>query len=147
MRRSIHLSLKAGERVFVNGAVLRVDRKVSVELLNDATFLLEQHMLQVEQATTPLRQLYFVAQAILIDPVNSERTRAVFRDLHAATLNVFTHEAILAGLRSAGKLVGAGMTFEALKIIRGLFEVESAVVVNPKKASPMQAAPGGLVAG
>jgi flagellar protein FlbT len=68
MKSSLRISLKAGERIFINGAVLRVDRKVALEFLNDVTFLLENHVLQPEQATTPLRQLYFIVQMMLINP-------------------------------------------------------------------------------
>ena len=64
--RTMHLNLRAGERVYINGAVVRADRKVSLELMNDATFLLEGHVLQPDEATTPLRQLYFAAQTMLI---------------------------------------------------------------------------------
>ena len=35
------ISLRAGERIYINGAVLRVDRKVSVELVNDVMQLIE----------------------------------------------------------------------------------------------------------
>ena len=73
---NVSLNLRARERIFVNGAVLKVDRKVSLELLNDATFLLEAHVLQAEQATTPVRRLYFIAQAMLIDPTNARNARS-----------------------------------------------------------------------
>ena len=46
MKSTLRISLKSGERIFINGAVLRVDRKVAVEFLNDVTFLLENHVLQ-----------------------------------------------------------------------------------------------------
>ncbi|OYW35186.1 MAG: hypothetical protein B7Z45_06885 [Azorhizobium sp. 12-66-6] len=39
----MQLTLRPGEKIYVNGAVLRVDRKVTLELLNDVTFLLESH--------------------------------------------------------------------------------------------------------
>ena len=68
MTKPFSISLKSGERIFINGAVVRVDRKVSIEFLNDVTFLLEAHVMQPEQTTTPFRQLYFAAQAMLIDP-------------------------------------------------------------------------------
>jgi flagellar protein FlbT len=48
----MHISLRAGEKIYVNGAVLRADRKVSIELLNDATFLLEAHVMKVEDASS-----------------------------------------------------------------------------------------------
>ena len=56
----MNISLRADEKIYINGAVLRVDRKVSIELLNDVTFLLESHVMQANDATTPLRQIYFV---------------------------------------------------------------------------------------
>ncbi|MGH6860361.1 MAG: flagellar biosynthesis repressor FlbT, partial [Phyllobacterium sp.] len=62
------ISLRAGEKLYVNGAVLRADRKVSLEFMNDVSFLLESHVLQTDQTTTPLRQLYFAAQIMLVDP-------------------------------------------------------------------------------
>lgn len=124
----MHLSLKAGERIFINGAVLRVDRKVSIELLNDATFLLENHVLQVGDATTPLRQLYFVVQAILIDPSSADKALSVFKDLFAATLESFSNEEIVQGLQEVSTMVETGRPFDALKIIRGLYPIESAVL-------------------
>ena len=126
----MHLSLKAGERIFINGAVLRVDRKVSIELLNDATFLLENHVLQVGDATTPLRQLYFVVQAILIDPSSADKALAVFKDLFAATLESFSNEEIVQGLQEVAEMVETGRPFDALKIIRGLYSIENAVLTG-----------------
>lgn len=78
MTKPFSISLKAGERIFINGAVLRVDRKVTIEFLNDVAFLLEAHVMQQEQTTTPCRQLYFSVQAMLIDPVNAEITKQLF---------------------------------------------------------------------
>jgi flagellar protein FlbT len=78
MKKGLHISLRPGERIFVNGAVLKVDRKVSIEFLNDVTFLLEHHVLQPDNTHTPLRQLYFIVQTVLIDPVNSEQAKAMF---------------------------------------------------------------------
>ena len=51
---SMHIGLRARERLYINGAVIRVDRKVSIELLNDVSFLLEAHVMQPEETTTPL---------------------------------------------------------------------------------------------
>ena len=41
----MNITLRAGERIYINGAVLRVDRKATLELMNDATFLLETHVM------------------------------------------------------------------------------------------------------
>ena len=52
----MNITLRAGERFFINGAVIRIDRKASIELLNDVTFLLENHVMQAKDATTLTRQ-------------------------------------------------------------------------------------------
>ena len=39
MKRTLRISLKSGERIFNNGAVLPVDRKVALEFLNQETIL------------------------------------------------------------------------------------------------------------
>ena len=46
----MNITLRAGERFFINGAVIRIDRKASIELLNEVTFLLENHVIQAEEA-------------------------------------------------------------------------------------------------
>ncbi len=126
--RTMHLNLRAGERVYINGAVVRADRKVSLELMNDATFLLEGHVLQPDAATTPLRQLYFAAQTMLIEPAQAELARTVYGTLQDNILAATTEPAIRAGLKTASGLVDAGRPFEALKVIRGLYPAEAALI-------------------
>lgn len=70
----MNISLRRGERFFVNGAVLRVDRRVCIELMNDVTFLLEQHIMQPDQARSPLQQLYLAIQTIIISPETNDQS-------------------------------------------------------------------------
>ena len=127
MNKSIQLSLKTGERLFINGAVIRVHRKTTIELLNDAVFLLEGHVMQVEETRTPLRQLYFVAQTILMDPKNAGETRQLFGHLLARAIATFPGP-ISAVLEAIGPLVAGDRPFEALKMLRGLFPAEDAII-------------------
>ncbi|GJD52843.1 flagellum biosynthesis repressor protein FlbT [Methylobacterium crusticola] len=136
----MRLSLRAGERVYINGAVLRVDRRVAVELLNDATFLLEGHVLQAAQATTPLRQLYFAAQTMLIEPGRAGPARALYDGIEAGILAATREGVLRDGLAAARGLVGAGRPFEALKLIRGLYPLEAALMASAQ-AAPDPAAP------
>jgi flagellar protein FlbT len=130
MSATIRISLHAGERIFINGAVLRVDRKVSLELLNEVTFLLESHVLQPEDATTPLKQLYFVLQSMLMDPGSAEETSELFRQMTTAMLSTFDNPRVLAGLKFADGMVAAGRPFEALKTIRSLFPIEERTIAR-----------------
>ena len=130
MKSTLRISLKSGERIFVNGAVLRVDRKVALEFLNDVTFLLENHVLQPEQATTPLRQLYFIAQMILINPEGAEQSTAMFRKSVIMLLACFKNAEVLAALKRVDGLVTQGRAFDALKAIRALYAVEDRILNN-----------------
>ncbi|MFF0948031.1 flagellar biosynthesis repressor FlbT [Rhizobium leguminosarum] len=130
MKSTLRISLKAGERIFINGAVLRVDRKVALEFLNDVTFLLENHVLQPEGATTPLRQLYFIAQMILINPEGKDHSTALFRKSITMLLSCFKNEEILAELKRIDALVSTGRAFDALKAIRGLYAIEDDILNN-----------------
>lgn len=129
----MHISLRAGERIYVNGAVLRVDRKVTLELLNDVTFLLENHVLQPEKATTPLRQLYFVVQVMLIDPERASEARSLFRQLYERLVASLENAAVRAGLDRVHQHVSAGKPFEALKTIRVLFPIEDEILAAQPK--------------
>ena len=128
MKSSLRISLKAGERIFINGAVLRVDRKVAVEFLNDVTFLLENHVLQPEQATSPLKQLYFIVQMMLINPEGAEQAMVMFRKSVVMLLSCFKTDEVLTELKHIDGMVTQGRAFEALKAIRALYPIEEQIL-------------------
>ncbi|HEV7253114.1 MAG TPA: flagellar biosynthesis repressor FlbT [Mesorhizobium sp.] len=126
MKNALKISLKPGERIFLNGAVIRVDRKVTLELMNDVQFLLEAHVLQAEHASTPLRQLYFILQVMLMNPSGAAEAQKMFRQSLPLLLASFANERILAGLKQVDRLAAEGHVFEALKLIRSLYPLEEA---------------------
>jgi flagellar biosynthesis repressor protein FlbT len=140
MSGPIQISLKAGERIYLNGAVVRADRKVTLQLLNDVIFILESHVMQANETTTPLRQLYFVVQALLMDPRNAEATRNLFYQMHASTMVSFANETVRAELAAIARLVGEDSAFEALKRLRALFPSEDAILARLAGQRPSRAA-------
>ena len=128
MNRPMQVSLRAGSKIYINGAVIRVDRKVTLELLNDVVFLLESHVLQADQTTTPLRQLYFVLQTILMDPGNAATSLYLYNAVFETTLRSFTNEVVVSGLKAVAELVAEERIFDALRTIRGLFETEDKIL-------------------
>lgn len=135
----MHISLRAGEKFYINGAVLCVDRKVSIELLNDATFLLEAHVMHVEDVTTSLRQLYFIVQIMLMNPADTPAASQLFAESLAANRQNFTHEGVLTGLANVERMVAGNRKFEALKTIRALLPIE-AELLSAGKALESEAA-------
>jgi flagellar protein FlbT len=128
MKQPMQISLKAGERIYINGAVIRVDSRVTLELLNDASFLLESHVMQPEQTTTPLKQLYFVLQTILMDPRNMDRILPLFLEMHGSILRSFDNPEIVTGLKMAAGHVAANRVFDGLRTVRKLFPLEEQIL-------------------
>ncbi|MBJ6133624.1 flagellar biosynthesis repressor FlbT [Ochrobactrum sp. Q0168] len=136
-KSAIRLSLRAGEKIYINGAVLKADRKVSLELLNDATFLLENHVLQPDQTTTPLRQLYFAAQMMLIEPGLREQARQTFAQMLKGMFKAFSDPEILNALKIVDELVHNGRVFEALKTIRAQYPREAELMPEQSVTPPV----------
>jgi len=130
MKSAFKISLKPGEKIYVNGAVVRVERKTTLEFLNDVNFLLESHVLQVDEATTPLRQLYFIAQIMLMNPAGADEAREMFRKSLSMLLAGFESGEICARLKDIDRLVWEGEVFEALRAIRALYSAEAAALAD-----------------
>ena len=128
MSGNLKVHLKPNERVYINGGVIRVDRKVTLELMNEVVFLLKGHILQEEQATTPLRQLYFIVQTMLMEPKSERIARQMYEQSHQALLMTFKNQDVLDGLMDVKRLMERGRSFEALRKIRSLFSIEDEII-------------------
>ena len=120
----MNITLRAGERLFINGAVIRIDRKASIELLNEVTFLLENHVMQAEEASTLVRQIYFAVQIMLMDPTAAASAAPLARSLVESALAAYRGPDLTAGLKGVAASLVRGRNFEALKALRSLFALE-----------------------
>lgn len=136
----MNITLRAGERIYINGAVLRVDRKVTLELMNDATFLLETHVMQAQDATTPLRQIYFVVQVMLMDPAAARTTSQLAASLIAKAEEAFDSAQIRKGLANVSEFIGRTRYFEAMKALRAMYPLEQAEMFPAGDAQTSHAA-------
>lgn len=119
----LKLHLHAGERLFLNGAVVVFERKTTLTLLGKASFLRETHVMQAEEATTPLRRLYFSIQALVLDP--EARREAVEAGSRIEQLLAAARTPdLVAALLDAREALDAGRPFHAMRAIRPLFAVE-----------------------
>ncbi len=136
----MNITLRAGERIYINGAVLRVDRKATLELMNDATFLLETHVMQAEDATTPLRQIYFVVQVMLMDPASARTTAQLAGSLIEKALSAFEAPQVRQGLTNVSELIGRARYFEAMKALRAMYPLEQTEMFPAESPQPSHAA-------
>ena len=142
MKTTLKISLKPNEKIYINGAVIKVDRKVTLELLNDVQFLLEGHVLQPDEASTPLRQLYFMIQIMLMEPAGAAQAREMFRQSLPLLLASFADEHIRTTLKQVDRMVGEGRVYEALKAVRSLYRLEEQALSFEPAAAPRPIAVG-----
>ena len=125
---ALKICLKAGEKIYINGAVLEASHKMSFNILNNATFLLESHIMQAEDADTPFRQLYFIIQTMLIQPDNKDSILTIFHEHCEELKKHLENKALSEGLDRIISQVARDRAFEALKTVRNLFEDEATVL-------------------
>jgi flagellar protein FlbT len=121
----MNISLRRGERIFINGAVIRVDRKVCIELLNDVTFLLEHHIIQSEEARSPLERLYLAIQTILISPADSHKSLIISLELIKNFLHLTEDGLLVDQLITIQNFLENEKPFDALKSLRGVIHLDS----------------------
>ncbi len=88
--------------------------------------------MQPEEATTPLRQLYFIVQMMLINPAGVEQSMEMFRKSIVMLLRCFNDEEVRSGLKHIDGMVIQGKAFESLKAIRSLYPVEEKILNTPQ---------------
>jgi len=68
----LRISLRDGEKVVVNGAVLRAIGRTQFVIENKASVMRGSEVMAPEEATTPARQLYFHTMMAYVDPAGGE---------------------------------------------------------------------------
>ena len=142
------ISLKPHERVYINGAVIKVDRKTSLEFLNDVQFLLESQVLQASDADTPLKRLYFTVQIQLMSPSDTTASNRMFTEQLEQLMMTFEDATVRAELANVQKMVAEHRFHEAMKTLKALYPIEQRLLdgINTsfpfEETAPLQAKAG-----
>ncbi|WP_319532069.1 flagellar biosynthesis repressor FlbT [uncultured Cohaesibacter sp.] len=153
--KPMRLTFKSGERLYINGAVFRFPQRTTIELLNNAEFLLESQIMQMDETTTPMRQLYYIAQMILTSPTNAKDAQTTFMHFARSLTQSINHYSLCAGLQEVVDMVNSGKTYDAMKKIRELYPLEDSILKGsdlewsdkPKAESKPSAAPFPMAGG
>ena len=138
---ALKLSLKPGERLVVNGAVLQNGDRRSVLLLqNKASILREKDIIQPEEANTPARRIYFPIMMMYPDPSEANK----FYDEFVLRLNEFMGAVrstdILKECVSLSREVMGADYYKALTRCRKLLTFEQGLLGNVDPGLPERGA-------
>ena len=122
----LKLTLKAGERFVVNGAVLvNGERRGVLVVENHAAILRERDIMQPAAATTPAARIYFALMCAYLDPAAREQHLERFTDLMADFAGAILNAKICETCGAIGSLVLAEDFYPALMKVRELMNYEA----------------------
>ncbi len=121
----LHLKLRRGERLLVNGAVLEVGPRYGEILVHNHTNCLrEGDLLQEAEASTPTRRVYFQVQMMIVDPSGRSGYRARFAELTEQLERALLNPQILERLGQVRAEVAADRPYRALALLRAVLKYE-----------------------
>lgn len=122
---ALKLTLKPGERVAVNGAVLvNGDRRASLLVENPARVLRERDILQPAEATTPAKRVYLPIMLMYLEAKDEERLRAEYEARMAEFAYAVSTPDTLKTCAEINAAVAGGALYKALTLCRSLIHFE-----------------------
>ncbi len=122
----LKLSLKPGEKFVLNGAVVQNgDRRSSLLLQNKASVLREKDIMQLDEAATPARRIYFPVMMMYLDQTDSDgRLHDEFIQRLSEFMGAVRNPDILADCVNISRHVMIKEYYKALMLCRKLIEYE-----------------------
>ena len=131
---TLRISLRDGEKVIVNGAVLRSVGRTDLRLENDACVLRGQDVMTPEEANTPARRLYFACMMAYIDEANREAHQDSIVVLVRDLIGALTSPDAQSTCVSFAQKVACGRYYAALSDCRWLINYEADLLATAAAA-------------
>jgi flagellar protein FlbT len=123
---ALKLTLKPGEKVAVNGAVIvNGDRRTEFVIENKASILRESDIMRAEDATTPARRVYLPVMMMALDESVRKDLFGEFDRRLTEFAGVVTNPTALSLCLKISAAVANGSYYKALGHCRALIEFES----------------------
>lgn len=125
----LRISLRAGERLIVGGAVVRnAGARTSLLIENDVPILRGREVMSLQDATSPCRRIYFTIQLMYVDEENLAEHQRLFTDLVREV--VTASPSMAPRLAEIGARIAEGQHYQALKLARQLVAYEEELIGN-----------------
>lgn len=125
---ALQISLGDGERVVVNGAVLRANGRLRLVVENQVAILRSRDVMTPEEACTPARRLYYACMMAYIDNVHVEQHRNDLASLLADMVGALESLEAKASCGRIANLAACSDFYRALVECRKLIDYEAQVM-------------------
>ena len=127
---TLRIALKDGEKVVINGAILRSVGRTELRVQSAAAILRGREIMTPEEAITPARQLYFHTMMAYIDPERSPHHQtAIIEALARVTALLPSDEANVVAMAYARNAAGMHY-YRALAECRSLIALECVALAD-----------------
>jgi flagellar biosynthesis repressor protein FlbT len=131
----LKLSLKPNEKIVLNGAVIQNgDRRTTLLLQNKASVLREKDIMQIEEATTPVRRIYLPIMLMYLQGSESAEQYNEFALRMTEFMSVVRLPAVLEECVGMSREVMSGEYYKALSRCRKLMDYEAERLSNEGEA-------------
>lgn len=133
---TLRISLRDGEKMIVNGAVLRSVGRTDLVVENHAALLRGREVMKPEEANTPARRLYFACMMAYIDESELDHWRHQVISLLGDLMGALEHEEAKAACARFAHRVALEDYYRALAECRSLiaYEAEALARLSPAAA-------------
>ena len=140
----LKLSLKPGEKLVLNGAVVtNGDKRASLIIQNKACLLREKDIMQPEDATTPARRIYMPIMMMYLDQENGEQYYNDFALRMTEFMGAIRNHDALAACVEISRDVMSANYYHALMTCKKLFDFERERLSYDPQSLPKHAADSG----
>lgn len=122
---ALRISLRDGEKIVVNGAVLRANGRTNFIVENTVAMLRGRDVMTPEQANSPARRLYFFCMMAYIDPVEEARHQDSIIELMRSLMEALVADEARAMCISFAEKVAMRDYYRALADCRWLIDYET----------------------
>jgi flagellar protein FlbT len=133
---TLKISLRDGEKMIINGAVMRAIGRTELVVENNVSLLRGREVMAVEDAVSPARRLYFACMMAYIDPSSRATHHDAIIEFLGGLLGALESLEAKALCTRFARKVATGNYYRALAECRLLIEYETAALERavPKAA-------------
>ncbi|WP_380874035.1 putative flagellum biosynthesis repressor protein FlbT [Sphingomonas sp. DBB INV C78] len=128
---ALRITLRDGEKIIVNGAVLRAVGRTELAVENNVALLRGRDVMNPDEANTPARRLYFACMMAYIDPANQTRHQDAIVTLVRELMDALSSAEARAMCISFAQKAAMSDFYRALADCRWLMNYEAAAMARP----------------
>lgn len=132
---TLRISLRDGEKMIVNGAVLHSVGRTDLCIENTVTLLRGREVMTPEDATTPARRLYYVCMLAYIDPAGADKHHDQIIEYLTGLVGALASPEAKGTCAAFALKVATGDFYRALADCRALVTYEAAVLDRDERAA------------